>query len=283
LKLAPGVDRSQFLIDKFGRSGMEMAAIMQLGGDKIKEMNAGISQSMIIDDQKAASILRTKQALDEYNDALSGMRYEVAGKLLEIFAAMPQPLKDVTLTLGAVGQSGLLQQLANMSILLGNMGKFAGVGSVLTSIGTGAKALAVGTYAALGPVGALAAALGLLLVVIDKFGPQALNTLKMLDVLATNAVFGGDKAATVYSQNFGGTRASGGRVSRGSSYIVGENRPELFVPDSNGSIIPSASGGGGMNVFNLTYAPAVSTASRLEVQSVLSPFISDIMRTMGGR
>jgi hypothetical protein len=36
----------------------------------------------------------------------------------------------------------------------------------------------------------------------------------------------------------GGARAKGGPVSAGVPYIVGERRPELFVPSSNGTIIP---------------------------------------------
>lgn len=43
-------------------------------------------------------------------------------------------------------------------------------------------------------------------------------------------------------------RAHGGPVSAGRAYIVGEQRPEVFVPDVNGQIIPSISQatGGGM-------------------------------------
>jgi hypothetical protein len=33
-------------------------------------------------------------------------------------------------------------------------------------------------------------------------------------------------------------RAGGGPVTAGVPYIVGERRPELFVPDQNGTIIP---------------------------------------------
>ncbi|MBT9373484.1 hypothetical protein KLP42_26650, partial [Rhizobium sp. CSW-27] len=33
-------------------------------------------------------------------------------------------------------------------------------------------------------------------------------------------------------------RATGGPVLKGQPYIVGENRPELFVPDQNGKIVP---------------------------------------------
>jgi hypothetical protein len=38
---------------------------------------------------------------------------------------------------------------------------------------------------------------------------------------------------------FGGARARGGPVSAGKAYIVGEKRPELFVPSQSGQIIPS--------------------------------------------
>lgn len=45
-------------------------------------------------------------------------------------------------------------------------------------------------------------------------------------------------------------RASGGPVSSGSPYMVGERGPELFVPSGNGAIVPTnaLSFGGGVNV-----------------------------------
>ena len=41
---------------------------------------------------------------------------------------------------------------------------------------------------------------------------------------------------------FGGFRETGGPVSAGSAYVVGEKRPELFIPHTSGTIIPSLSG-----------------------------------------
>lgn len=38
---------------------------------------------------------------------------------------------------------------------------------------------------------------------------------------------------------FGGARAGGGSVSGGKSYLIGERGPELFVPNTSGSIVPS--------------------------------------------
>ena len=57
----------------------------------------------------------------------------------------------------------------------------------------------------------------------------------------------------------GGTipgRASGGSVASGQAYVVGEQGPELFVPNSSGTIIPHGKGVGGMTV-NINLASAV--------------------------
>lgn len=47
-------------------------------------------------------------------------------------------------------------------------------------------------------------------------------------------------------------RAAGGPVTAGDPFIVGEKRPELFVPDSNGTILPSvpSARAGGTTVVN---------------------------------
>jgi hypothetical protein len=57
---------------------------------------------------------------------------------------------------------------------------------------------------------------------------------------------------------FGGGRASGGPVTSGTSYMVGEQGPELFTPNRSGQIIPNHSlGGGGGAVINLTVNGAI--------------------------
>ena len=57
---------------------------------------------------------------------------------------------------------------------------------------------------------------------------------------------------------FGGFMASGGAVTSGTSYIVGEQGPELFTPGRNGTITPNhALGGGGGSVINLTVNGAI--------------------------
>lgn len=77
---------------------------------------------------------------------------------------------------------------------------------------------------------------------------------KTLDALAS--VPGVKQAISYNKAAFRGVsdlfRADGGPVSGNTPYIVGERGPEMFVPGSNGSIVPNHSLGGGGTVINLT-------------------------------
>ena len=57
---------------------------------------------------------------------------------------------------------------------------------------------------------------------------------------------------------FGGGRAAGGPVSAGTTYLVGENGPELFTSSTSGNIIPNGAMGGG-NTINITVNGALDT------------------------
>ncbi|MEO0721953.1 MAG: hypothetical protein AAFY43_07360 [Pseudomonadota bacterium] len=63
---------------------------------------------------------------------------------------------------------------------------------------------------------------------------------------------------------FGGFRASGGPVSAGRAYVVGERRPELFVPNQSGTILPQVPSGGGttVNVINNSGQPVQERRSQ---------------------
>jgi hypothetical protein len=57
-----------------------------------------------------------------------------------------------------------------------------------------------------------------------------------------------------------GMRANGGPVEAGKAYVVGEKRPELFVPRTSGTIIPnipSIQHGGSAGSTSITYAPTI--------------------------
>lgn len=70
------------------------------------------------------------------------------------------------------------------------------------------------------------------------------------DALKSGGGGGGGFASLLggVSKLFGGFRAKGGPVSAGTSYIVGENGPELFTAPGNGNIVPNDKMGGTVNV-----------------------------------
>jgi phage-related protein len=61
------------------------------------------------------------------------------------------------------------------------------------------------------------------------------------------------------SNVFGGGRANGGAVNAGTSYLVGERGAELFVPKSDGMIVPNHALGGGsvINNYNINVSGAI--------------------------
>ena len=83
-------------------------------------------------------------------------------------------------------------------------------------------------------------------------------------------------------------RALGGNVTRGRAYIVGERRPELFVPGQSGTIHPTTSlgGGGGVTVsmnpvfhINGAHDP---TATAREVNRLIRRELGELLRGLQG-
>ena len=65
------------------------------------------------------------------------------------------------------------------------------------------------------------------------------------------AMGGGGGGSGLFQGGFGGARASGGTVSKGQPYLVGERGAELFIPNSTGQIAQSARGmGSGQTTVN---------------------------------
>jgi hypothetical protein len=54
-------------------------------------------------------------------------------------------------------------------------------------------------------------------------------------------------------------RATGGTVTGGTPYMVGENGPEVFVPGIDGTIIPNGGMAGGSSASGNTYAITVNS------------------------
>lgn len=75
----------------------------------------------------------------------------------------------------------------------------------------------------------------------------------LVNLVSNNSAVKG--IAGVINSAFGGFRANGGSVQAGRSYVVGERGAEMFVPSSNGTIVPN--GGMGGSTINITVNGAI--------------------------
>lgn len=75
----------------------------------------------------------------------------------------------------------------------------------------------------------------------------------LINMVRNNAAVRG--IAGLIDSAFGGFRAAGGSVSAGTPYVVGERGAELFVPSSNGTIVPNNAMGG--STINITVNGAI--------------------------
>jgi hypothetical protein len=79
----------------------------------------------------------------------------------------------------------------------------------------------------------------------------------LINLVTSNPVVKG--IGNLISSAFGGGRAEGGSVKAGTSYVVGERGAEMFVPKTDGVIVPNnkLSGGGVVNNFNINVTGAL--------------------------
>ena len=83
LKLQPGVERTKFLLDTFGRSGADLARIMELGSEQIEGMGDSIEGTARLMDQEALDAAEEYRiALDNLGDAKEDLSLTIGRKLI---------------------------------------------------------------------------------------------------------------------------------------------------------------------------------------------------------
>lgn len=84
-KLAPGIERTQFLTDKFGKTGIEMGKILEQDSATLKDMAANVDIGQILTDEDLEKLRVYNRTLDKTQDAFEGLKGQ-AGKAILPFA-----------------------------------------------------------------------------------------------------------------------------------------------------------------------------------------------------
>lgn len=279
LALPVGIERTNFALERFGKNGTEMMKILDLGPDKILTMSQSIQSSLIIDENKAKAIENNKNALNDFNKSMQALRFKAAGKLLEIFTSLPEPIQNTVTAFGALVSPSNLSNLADLVV---SFKGFAELVPKLKEFGLAMKGIAVATWAAVGPVLAVGAAIIAVSVAIWKL----IEFAKMLFGMFQQAAASGKLWEFIKALNGYNVvkniklpgRASGGPAS--GLTLVGERGPEL-VSLPQGSYVNSNSAsqrmmGGGTLVLN--YSPMFTIGDRESLARDLEPMFDEWLR-----
>jgi hypothetical protein len=71
LALAPGLERSTYLLENFGKSGFEMGKMMEVGADGLRAMAAATPSGLILSEADTATADKLKISFDNLGDAVS--------------------------------------------------------------------------------------------------------------------------------------------------------------------------------------------------------------------
>jgi hypothetical protein len=88
LALAPGVERGKFLLDKFGKSGMDMARVMDLGGAAIADMNGKVEGNLVLTDDAIKQSEEYRMNVDALNDAWLGFKVRIGNAVIPVLNDM---------------------------------------------------------------------------------------------------------------------------------------------------------------------------------------------------
>lgn len=278
-----GFESGTAAVEQLGLAGAYQALADKFGDDAVISMTEGIEDLRFVTaltggdfstfadtfttgitgaTDEARQIQRDNPAADW---ALLNSQYQATSITLgnAMMPALTELMKVATPIIQAVGDwaeanpqlTTTIVGLTGAAVVLGPI--IGGIGTAI-SVATGIVGLFAGaTGAAVLPLVALGGALIVLKGQWDNLYQSIKPNLDIINQGLANGQFNiGDvfnAAGTAIVQEFT-PRASGGPVSGGESYRVGENGPELFMPSSSGMILPNTNTGGGttLNINGMT-------------------------------
>lgn len=87
-RLAPGVERTAYLMKNFGRAGAEMGALLEQGSKGIAESTEAADRlGMILDQQAVDSARQFEIAMDDLGDAASGVAIQFGNELIPVLTS----------------------------------------------------------------------------------------------------------------------------------------------------------------------------------------------------
>lgn len=253
--------------DSLKKNGTALGLNSQAARDNSDALEEVIKNAASVSDIRFDETKNTDAATKAYNDYIAAARQSVIAtggnvaefdKFIQQFGRVPQAaelarqgLEGVTTAMANLPRQGLIDVRANTG------------GAVQGLVDVASRANGVGQ---LKPTVDVQANTGAATTAINRFKALLASIDTFIDVTVNVLTIGLDAGLRALV----GRRASGGPVTAGAPFIVGEKGPELFVPNVSGNIVPSVSSGrpgaaGGFNfgpgAINISFNGVVPTTS----------------------
>ncbi|MBK6423885.1 MAG: hypothetical protein IPF77_17070, partial [Gemmatimonadetes bacterium] len=145
LALNGPVERGQYLLDKFGRSGMDMARIMDMGGEAILNMSQAVEKNLIVTDDAIQASEEYRVNVDNLSDSFEGLKVMIGNEVIPVLNHFIKTMSEQN----EVIEDGVIQT-GRFGTQAGNAARSlelldTGVGSATTSYTAWAQSLNITT------------------------------------------------------------------------------------------------------------------------------------------
>ncbi len=124
LALPAGVERSEFVLKTFGRSGAEMGKLMEQGAEGIEAATSAIADNMIVTQQSMNDIMNYKRSIDNLSDSWQGFKYTVGSEVIPqldlLMRVMTKGKDDVEAHAQAINRLQMQYNRAASAAAIGN-------------------------------------------------------------------------------------------------------------------------------------------------------------------
>lgn len=112
--LGSATERGQFLLHYFGRSGMEMGKLMELGGAGIRDASMAINDNLVVTEKAAKASKEYYQNVDALNDSMLGIKMTIGNELIPVLSDVIPYLTWFVENADIIGGISLLGNAATM-------------------------------------------------------------------------------------------------------------------------------------------------------------------------
>ncbi|MHB0923344.1 MAG: hypothetical protein ACYC3H_05200 [Bellilinea sp.] len=263
------LQRAQFLTDNFGRSGMEMARMMELGSDKVQDLTDAVADYMIITGQSKEEAEDYLLAVDDLGDSWMGFKYQIGAAVIPPLTDLLNRIVDHNEAVEEGGAKWMKWVPFLAQVRAAFLDTKAWMENTTDSVSAQSDEL-----------GGLESSWNNASKAAQNYSSQIENSglkpSKYCGIPGHPDRPHSHGSENTYWPTNGGGKAEGGNVTPGTIYKVGEREVEYYTFPIQGAIVPQGGGGGQPIIFN--YQPIVSLADREEAERVLIPFIKKALR-----